>query len=274
MKTTLFALLVSLVLAGCDNGRGLDAKLSTEDEFSYKVSLEKAFADMSEEQRKAYNWAVENYELTKLLAKYPRITPRKVIKNEADNLLIPREKKISELKKYLEDNAEQLAEAETAIIDARKELAKIVIKTLKTQKGNSEVVYNGSRFNLSFSEWSLRLKAKQSLFTDAVDEECYKFTISYPVNAGTSVPLKGILDEPDSPEEMGAGLLGCGLAAGMIDKFGGKSELLHILNEEGVKDSAGNYVIPRATTLSEHEATIAELLKEIDFLQKKKSVLD
>jgi len=97
--TTLIALLMTFVLTGCD--RGVDVKLSGLNETAYRASLNRAWQDMTGDQQRAYNWAVSDLSLKSLAAKYPEMTPRKVIEREADEYIARQTKKIPELKAEL-----------------------------------------------------------------------------------------------------------------------------------------------------------------------------
>jgi len=271
LKTkTIAVAFLALALIGCDSGTGIDTKLSSKDEFSYRVSIDKAWMEMSEEQKEAYNWAVNKYSLTQLLAKYPGITPRKVIKGEVDSLLVPQEKKLAELQAYLAANAEQLAHAEAVMRDVKNELEKITIKPIKAKEGefvNNFIYKNSSRFNLSFSEWIVTFGVENPLSAEAIEyEECKRFTFPYPVKSGATVTAKKEISAGGDWECLGM-LLGIRLSGKQVD-------VKAVLNEASVKDHTGQYILPRVPTQSDYENNIARTLREIEFLKAKKSVLN
>jgi len=255
-----------LGLSKYSSGTGIDTKLETKDEFSYRVSLDKAWMEMSDEQKNAYNWAVEKYNLTQLLAKYPGITPRKVIKGEANERLAVQEKKLSELKSYLSANERQLAEAEAFAQEAKKELAKMESKST----GNERIIYNGSRFDLSFLEWVVRISTKALGDADVLEnEECYRIPVNKPIKSGETITVRK--NRSNSFSEVFSEETQCLLVmAALGDNL---KDVKIEIDEKSVKDSSGNPIIPDVPTKSDYENAIANTLKEIEFLKKKKSVL-
>lgn len=148
-----------VLLAGC-TGKGLDAPLTTTDEASYRASLDAAWVDMTEPQQAAFNWAVSDLNLQQLAAKYPSVTPREVIRREADEYLERKTQQAAQITAELAAKAEQLAAQEAALQEVEAELAKISAtgQTIQDRFGfGKDFVYevrNGSRFNLSSAQWN------------------------------------------------------------------------------------------------------------------------
>jgi len=155
------ALLFTFVRIGY--GAGVDTKLSTTDAVSYHQSLDEAWKDMSDEQKKAYNWAVGNASLRQLAIKYPDMTPRKVITRETDEYIARRSQDLAALIAELAANADKLAREEAMVREVQAELAKLTVTVVGFQKvpdvsRREELrfnftVKNDSRFNISSVKW-------------------------------------------------------------------------------------------------------------------------
>jgi len=172
--TTLIALLMTFVLTGCD--KGVDVKLTGSNETAYRASINKAWQDMTEEQQRAYNWAVSGHSLESLATKYPEMTPRKIIEREADEYIARQTKKIPELKAELAAKTEQLAREEVAVKQeeaklkreedavqrVRQELMKITAEGIgiatnersSRKREFSFMAHNRSRYNISSAGWN------------------------------------------------------------------------------------------------------------------------
>jgi len=144
-------------------GAGIDVKLSTQDTVSYHHSLEEAWKGMSDEQKKAYNWAVGNATLRQLAIKYPDMTPRTVIARETDAYIARKTQELADLTAELAANADKLAREEAMVRDVREELAKLTVTATGFQKVPDAsrreelrfnfTVKNDSRFNVSSAKW-------------------------------------------------------------------------------------------------------------------------
>jgi len=126
------ALLFALVRTGYT--AGIDAALSTQDAVSYRQSLDAAWQNMNDKQRKAYNWAVGNASLKQLASKYPDMTPRKVISRETDEYIARRTQDLTDLTEKLAANADKLAREEAVMREVQKELAKLTLQGNGFQK--------------------------------------------------------------------------------------------------------------------------------------------
>lgn len=148
----------ALLLVGC-TGKGVDAPLATTDETTYRASLNKAWPDMSAQQQQAFNWAVSNFNLHQLSAKYSSMTPRSVISREADEYIQLKTQQAAKSAADLAANAESLAQQEKALKGVEAELSKVSARGLAIQNkfgfGKDFVfeVNNASNFNLSSAQW-------------------------------------------------------------------------------------------------------------------------
>jgi len=155
------ALLFALVRTGY--GAGIDATLSTQDAVSYRQSLDAAWQTMSDEQRKAYNWAVGNASLKQLAVKYPDMTPRKVIARETDEYITRRTRELADVTAELAANTDKLAREEAALREVQKELTKLTLQaggfqnildaSRREELRFNFTVKNDSRFNVSSVKW-------------------------------------------------------------------------------------------------------------------------
>lgn len=134
----------------------LDRKLVTgQGSDAYFASLNPAFAQMSEHEQKAFNWAVSDIDQDQLHARYPQATPRQIIRGEVAAVLEKYPARIAEL-------APRAAAAEAM----RARLMRITVPEvrLKLEKdffGLMPVVHmvidNGSDLSLSKMDWDLQL---------------------------------------------------------------------------------------------------------------------
>lgn len=96
MKLTA-ALILSLGLTACTGP--LDQELVTNStQEAYRASLDPLIAKMTPEEVKAFDWAVSDFDLPKLNAKYPRASQREIIRGEVRNVLDTYPGKIATLK--------------------------------------------------------------------------------------------------------------------------------------------------------------------------------
>lgn len=149
----------ALTLSGC--GKGIDAKLATESEGAYRNSLNSAFRDMRPEQQQAFNWAVSNFSLEQLIAKYPQITPRMVVSKEADEYIKIKSQEVATITAELDKNSERLAQEEKLIHDVNTELGKITVTAADLRSKSfgfgNELVFitkNESQFDVSSASWN------------------------------------------------------------------------------------------------------------------------
>ena len=156
--SVLLALGLALSLSGC--GKGIDATLETASEQAYRASLDAAWKDMSAEQQNAFNWAVSNFTLEQLIAKYPKMTPRSVVVSEADAYIKLKTEAAAATALELANNAERLAKEEQIVREAQAELAKITATGIALQRasfgfGESFVFVskNESAYDVSSAKW-------------------------------------------------------------------------------------------------------------------------
>lgn len=167
------SLSLCLALAAC--GRGVDKTLSRNSDWDYHRSLDDAFKVMKPEQQKAYNWAVSNLTLDQLLAKYPTLTPRKVIEQEADETIQTDKQDIeSRTASYAKDAPQlKLATDQSKAIAA--ELEKINGSNgaiVRAGPFDNKVIrfkiQNGSRFGISFLSWNVAVFLNGETSSDRV----------------------------------------------------------------------------------------------------------
>lgn len=164
-------LTAALALAGCD--KGLDTRLATTDAAAYKASLNKAWADMTIAQRDAFNWAVSDFDLQQLIDKYPKLTPRLVITQEADEYIRTQGERAANATAEIARNADRFAQEEKLLREVEAELAKVTAKGVGIDKdkffSRSDFAYevsNGSRFNISSAQWDAWLFLNGEQTTD------------------------------------------------------------------------------------------------------------
>lgn len=157
--TFLMSLGFAVALSAC--GKGIDAKLATDSESAYRASLNKAWQDMNAEQQKAFNWAVSNFSLEQLIAKYPSMTPRQVVDREADEYIKFKTQALAEATANLAKNSVRLAQEEQIVREVEAELAKITATGLEIKEKSfgfgKEFVFatnNGSSFDVSTASWN------------------------------------------------------------------------------------------------------------------------
>ena len=150
---------LALIMSGC--GKGVDAKLATENEQAYRTSLDNAWREMSPEQQQAYNWAVSNFSLDQLIAKYPKMTPRMVVNKEADEYIQSKTQEAANITAELAKNADRLAQEEKLVREVNAELAKITgtgiginNKSFGFGKEFVFVTKNDSKFDISSARWN------------------------------------------------------------------------------------------------------------------------
>ncbi len=148
----------ALLLAGC--GKGIDARLSVNDERSYRESLNKAWEVMTDEQKNAFNWAVSNLSLDEFFRRYPKSTPRDVISSEADAYIKLKTEALAKVTAEYARDAAKLAEQERVTKNTLDELAKITVRSAVMGKDSffrsvrlTFVTDNGSRYGVSNADW-------------------------------------------------------------------------------------------------------------------------
>lgn len=72
---------LTLMLAAC--GSGVDKKLDTTNADTYRASLDVAAKDMSDKDKQAFDWAVQDLTVDAVRQRYPDSTPREIIRAEA-----------------------------------------------------------------------------------------------------------------------------------------------------------------------------------------------
>lgn len=147
------------IMAGC-SGKGIDARLSTANEASYRDSLNRAWKEMTVEQQNAFNWAVSDMSLPGLMANYQNPTPREVISKETDGYIKKKTLDLANLTAEYAKVSEKLEEQERAVQDARNELGKIKVTSASLRKteffNDPQIVFvtqNNSRYGVSQAEW-------------------------------------------------------------------------------------------------------------------------
>ena len=159
--STSLLICVGLVMALSGCGKGVDAKLSTTNDVAYRASLNRAWVDMSAEQQLAYNWAVRYLSIEQLVAKYPSITPRRVVNTEADDHIALKTQELVTITAELAKNAERFDREDKSLREVSAELAKVNatgvgIKAATFGFGRTFVFVtkNDSRFDISSARWN------------------------------------------------------------------------------------------------------------------------
>ena len=79
-------LLATLTLAAC-NGPPDQPLVTSGTQDEYRASLDPLLPKMSKHELEAFDWAVSDFDLTKLHSKYPGASPRKIIRSEVREVL-------------------------------------------------------------------------------------------------------------------------------------------------------------------------------------------
>lgn len=155
------ALVLSTLFLSACGGKGVDAKLNTSGEEAYRISLAKAFEEMTPEQQGNFNWAVENYALYTFFAKYPNPTPRQVINKELDAYEKRMKEELADLAANMAKDAAKLKAQDEQTAQALAEVNKIVATKIGLKKdwsGDYTIMFtteNGSLLNISQADWTL-----------------------------------------------------------------------------------------------------------------------
>jgi len=262
-----------LALSACMDGTGVDTKLASKDEFSYQVTLNRAAMEMSREQMQAYNWAVSDLKLTQLLAKYPGITPRKVIEREADEYVARKTRELENLKADFQTKVQEQGEdAMCAVIEVRGELAKLVIEDWSYEEvpgdKNPKIsfrVENDSRFTVSAALWDAWLLIGEEESSDR--HGSLKFDYTY-------LQAKGLrpgyfVEYTDYSIERGLEWL-----FDFDARLNKSSRVVLKLDKKSVKDAEGNQILPPfSDVIDEYERKSKNAAKEIDFALLMKATL-
>lgn len=96
MKRFIALIACTLFLTACS--KGIDANLTTgEGAEAYRASLAKLEENMTPEDLKAFNWAVENMTIESLHQMYPNATPREIIRKTAAYYIEEGNKRLTDL---------------------------------------------------------------------------------------------------------------------------------------------------------------------------------
>lgn len=105
-----------LTFIGCS--KGIDHALETGNgSVKYQKSLNEAVKDMEENELKAFDWAVSDFNLEKLHTVYPNATPKAIIRGEVKKVLNEYPKKITELENLKPKYDAILSEIDKVSID-------------------------------------------------------------------------------------------------------------------------------------------------------------
>lgn len=182
------AALAALTLAGCLSGKGIDKTLATESEATYRPSLNEAWADMTQDQQEAYNWAVQNLTLESLHSQVKDPTPRRVVTHIADKWIAVWSKEIDELEVDLIKKKAVFDEQEATLKQVNENLAKITakvtwvgIKDSFFKKRVATVVYtNASPYNLA----SASFRGVMFIDGETQSDRFCKFTEFFSIRGG------------------------------------------------------------------------------------------
>ena len=170
-------LLATLTLAAC-NGPPDQPLVTSGTQDEYRASLDPLLPKMSKHELEAFDWAVSDFDLTKLHSKYPGASPRKIIRSEVREVLDTYPERV----KALEEIAAEEAPLRAELIKITAQNAEFVIE--KNFFGLQPVirmnVTNGSGYPVSQLKW------KAALYLDGADKPAVQtvLTNDYRQNGG------------------------------------------------------------------------------------------
>jgi hypothetical protein len=148
-------------LAAC--GGPLDQSLVTDSTpQAYRASLEPAFAQLTPHQQEAFNWAVSDFDLAKLHAKYPNASPRTIVRGEVAEVLHEAPARIAAFQSRLQATAGMREDlAKLTVVEARFRIKK---DFFGLQPQILIAVHNGSSKPVSMLRW------RADLYLDDIKE--------------------------------------------------------------------------------------------------------
>ena len=102
-------LLATLTLAAC-NGPPDQPLVTSGTQDEYRASLDPLLPKMSKHELEAFDWAVSDFDLTKLHSKYPGASPRKIIRSEVREVLDTYPERVKALEEIAAEEAPLRAE--------------------------------------------------------------------------------------------------------------------------------------------------------------------
>ena len=150
---TLIVLSLTALLAAC--GSGVDKTLDTTNDGTYRASLDVAAKDMSDKDKQAFEWAVQNLAIDNIRQRYPNGTPRGIIRGEAKEVNDTYPTRIKELEAKLPRYDAELVQIKTiGVSNASFALAK---DFFGLQPTIAATVHNGSNLPVSSLRWHAAL---------------------------------------------------------------------------------------------------------------------
>lgn len=258
---------LGVLLSAC--GKGVDAKLTTSNEQAYRVSLNAAWQDMTANQQNAYNWAVSNFTVDQLIAKYPSMTPRTVIEREADDYIKVKTQEVAAIAADLAKNADRLAQEEKMVRDVDVELAKISATGVDINNSwgfGKEFVFitkNDSQFDISSADWDAWLFINGE---EKSDRHC-KVSAYYKTHGG--LPRGGSIQS-----SFGVGFTNCNNWDTLEVKKAKSKQFKLELDRDSVENFAEKKVRPQfSTTRATYENEIKAAKSEIESAMTAKAAL-
>lgn len=248
------------ILAGCD--KGIDTTLSTQNEESYRTSLDRAVKDMTPEQITAYDWAVSNLTLAQLNSKYPGKTPKDIITQEADEYVILQTQKGAELAANFAADLKRIEAEETALADVQTELAKITATAVGIKKANfgfgddfTYQIQNNSRFDISKASWDAWL-----FVDDEERSDRYCIISGYFASKGGLPSGKSITYTAD------VGFMDCRSWTHLDVKNAKQTQFRLDLRQDSVANFSEKQVLPKLTqpTRAEYEEAISNAKAQVE----------
>lgn len=144
---------LTFMLAAC--GSGVDKKLDTTSADTYRASLDVAAKDMSDKDKQAFDWAVQDLTVDDIRRRYPSSTPREIIRAEAKEVNDTYPARIKQLEAALPRYDAALAQIKAiTVTGAAFTLGK---DFFGLQPKITATVHNGSNLPVSSLKWHAEL---------------------------------------------------------------------------------------------------------------------
>lgn len=147
LKRFAFVLPLVCLLAAC--GKGLDKKLDTTgNDDAFNTSFWAANKDMTQADKDAWSWAVQDLSINNIRSKYPDSTLRQVIRGEAQSVLteaVPRIAELEASKKSYDDTLKDLNNITTS---------NVILSDKDWQKPLGFDIHNGSHLPVGKLAWN------------------------------------------------------------------------------------------------------------------------
>ena len=163
--------LLALFFAGCGGpaDRGLDTGTTPQ---AYRASLDAIFPTLSAHEQEAYNWAVSDFDLAKLHAKYPNASPRTIVRGEVAEVQRDAPARIATLQSQLQATA--ALREDLAKLTATEARFRIKKDFFGLQPQVFAAIHNGSTKPVSLLRWRAELyldDSKESVATTVITDD-------------------------------------------------------------------------------------------------------